>query len=383
MTLNRNSENDSGGNVAPFPDLRAIEAEAAQWVALTERRDLTPDEQDAFDAWKAQSPQHRQVFAELAGVWAEFDGLYKLHDFVLPPDADERDEPAPASVTDGAAEHRREPAGAAVRRIAVARRGAIAAMAAGVALLAVGAVTVQTMRPSAADGPAVASYETALGEQQTFVLADGSAIMLNTASKAEVEFMPDARTIRLIRGEAHFDVAHDQARPFSVYAGENIVRALGTAFTVRVRSKDEVDVIVDEGRVAVMNGREAQEPDAASGRAAGPAPAGEVATGGAATVKGGAIASMSQLTNEELLRKLAWRQGRLSFAGEPLRDVIEEIGRYTDIDIEVPDEALERIPIGGAFRVGEVDEFLSALETGFGVRVTRISDKHIILARAS
>lgn len=361
-------------NIARFPDLKAIEREASEWIAIGERRDLTPDEAEAFESWKAQSPQHRQMLDELNAVWSDLDLLDDLHQFPLPPEAEETGERKIMPDNDVAP--------APARRFALPRAGLFAALAASFALVVAGAVYITASSPWSQNSHA--TYQTALGEQKTVVLADGSALMLNTQSMAEVDYTRNSRTVRLIRGEAHFDVAHNPARPFSVYAGDNIVRAVGTAFSVRVERGNEVQVIVDEGRVALLS-------DPAEAAAQSPAPSAarsevdiaEVDIGGAAMVRGAKIEQMTKLSNEELLRKLAWRNGRISFAGEPLSEALEEIGRYTDISIDVTDAEVENIPIGGAFRIGEVDEFLSALETSFGVTVTRVSDKYVRLSRAS
>ena len=375
MTLNSKNNDD---NISAFPDVKAIEQEAADWIALRERRELTPEEYNSFEAWKARSPQHCQMLDELTGVWSDLDSLDDLHAFALPPEADEETDESASEVANNISDGR---AIAHTQRIAVPRLGVLAAIAASLALVVAGVVSLQNVTPWETN--IHATYETALGEQRTFVLADGSAVMLNTASVVEIDFTRGSRAVHLIKGEAHFDVAHDASKPFSVYAGENIIRAVGIAFSVRVGDKSEVEVIVDEGRVALLREFKTARDDSHYDHAVQAEPIGEVNIGGAATVKGATFEMRAQLSNEELLRKLAWRQGRLSFAGEPLSEVLGEISRYTDIEIEVADPSLEIIPIGGAFRVGEVDEFFSALETSFGVNITRVSDKHVRLSRSS
>ena len=79
-------------------------------------------------------------------------------------------------------------------------------------------------------------------------LTDGSQIELNGDARVLVEFSPAVRRVTIVRGEAHFEVAHDTARPFVVVAGEVSVRAVGTAFSVRLAPRD-VNVLVTDGRV--------------------------------------------------------------------------------------------------------------------------------------
>src|SRR3546814_5131662 len=58
-------------------------------------------------------------------------------------------------------------------------------------------------------------YRTGIGEQRTFELADGSKVTLNTATEIRVDYRARERIVRLVRGQALFDVAHAPDRPFS------------------------------------------------------------------------------------------------------------------------------------------------------------------------
>jgi transmembrane sensor len=82
----------------------------------------------------------------------------------------------------------------------------------------------------------------------------------------------------------------------------------------------------------------------------------------------------------EVDRKLSWREGVLSFSGEPLEHVVEEVSRYTSITIVNSDPAIRDISIGGYFKAGETDAMFEALETSFGVRVNRVNDRLVYLA---
>ena len=93
---------------------------------------------------------------------------------------------------------------------------------------------------------------TAVGQQRSVTLADESVVTLNTNSIIETRLAADVRSVYLRKGEVYFAVAHDQARPFYVHAGDALVRAVGTAFDVRVRDDARVEVIVAEGRVEVQ-----------------------------------------------------------------------------------------------------------------------------------
>src|SRR5690606_18639485 len=91
-------------------------------------------------------------------------------------------------------------------------------------------------------------YITQVGEQRSVSLSDGSAILLNTNTQVRVDYRPDSRDVRLLQGEAEFTVAKDVERPFRVYAGNERVQAVGTAFTVYIQD-NKIDVTVTEGQV--------------------------------------------------------------------------------------------------------------------------------------
>src|SRR6185369_14152926 len=98
-------------------------------------------------------------------------------------------------------------------------------------------------------------YATAVGEQRNVPLADGSILAINTASQVQVVSLGrDSRELRLVRGEAHFMVAHDPTRPFRVSAAGHVVQAIGTAFDVQLLDGGGLEVIVSEGHVKLLSG---------------------------------------------------------------------------------------------------------------------------------
>src|SRR5229473_648456 len=149
------------------------------------------------------------------------------------------------------------------------QRGWFAA-AAVLAAVAVGAIWLQQ------GGGESQTLATAVGQQRNVTLADGSTVTLNTNTILETDLRRRTREIYLRKGEAHFQVAHDRSRPFLVHAGDAVVRAVGTAFEVRVLTDQHVDVVVDEGRVEVQT-EVAAEP-VGSGRGARVAPRSHVHT---------------------------------------------------------------------------------------------------------
>src|SRR6202042_1154910 len=107
-------------------------------------------------------------------------------------------------------------------------------------------------------------FRTALGEQRSVLLADGSRATLNTASTIEVILQKGRREVRLVQGEALFEVAHDSARPFVVRAGNALLKDVGTQFNVDMRSNGTTVTVV-EGQVAVDSAATSESASAQAG----------------------------------------------------------------------------------------------------------------------
>ena len=94
------------------------------------------------------------------------------------------------------------------------------------------------------------------------------------------------------------------------------------------------------------------------------------------------LADLEIYNPDDLNQRMAWRQGLLVFTGEPLEQVVEEISRYTQVKIEIPDEEVRAIKVGGQFEVGDTQMMLSALETTFSLRVLREENNRVTILAA-
>ncbi|MEM1434910.1 MAG: FecR domain-containing protein [Pseudomonadota bacterium] len=349
---------DRAPNVVSLPDREVIELQAASWIVRQEEAGLSADQQADFERWLGQSDVHRACYQRMATLWGEASVLEDLNDIA---DAVEPERPAPWFVR---------------------HRGMLAAAAAG----AVMAVCLTLMQPRG-DGPGAAQdYVSAVGEQRTIDLPDGSVVQLNTETALSFQQSDQARTVRLLRGEAFFKVAHDSRRVFTVRTPLGSVEAIGTAFATRLIGRDGLEVTVAEGRVAVSPAL-----SVADGVSSDPAgvPSSERAAHESKAELGAGTSALytperqlvTTASTIEINRKLAWRDGVLVFAGEPLRTVVDDISRYTKLKIAISDAALESLPIGGYFRVGETDALFEALELSFGVTVERLDGGHVRLSR--
>ena len=348
-------------NIEHLPALQKVEEEANAWIVAFEEGDPSPQTLAAFEAWRKQSPLHEETYQRLMLFWREADVMERLGDYA-------ESDAAQVGMRHDQFHH----------RVTIARRvglGAIAATLVGVAGVHVFDQTFGPGRSFAGE------FRTAIGEQETVALPDGSEIVLNTDSALQVAYTRGARTINLERGEAYFDVASNKNRPFSVETEKGWVTAIGTAFTVRL-ANDELSVVVSEGRVAldVMAARHAAQGTGAPPRQP-QQPVIEVEAGHLATVDDG-VEALSAMTPGRLNKELDWRDGVLTFEGETLDTVITEISRYADLEIEIADDGLKDEKIVAYYKIGSIDSVFEALRLMKQVEVEHVGERHVRLSRA-
>jgi transmembrane sensor len=324
-----------------------IDNEAAVWTWRVDSGALTTEERGQLEAWLRADVRHRNAFEDLSRTWSLLDRLSdrsqvdKFAEFARP---------------------RRQPFVSALRSAQTPLRWAAAAML----VIALGATLWVTRRPGAQ------VFSTAVGQERRMALADGSELTLNTDTVVAVKFTAQRRDIYLRRGEAHFDVVHNAARPFFVHAGDTVIRDVGTQFEVRLRSDRDVDVLVDEGQVEVQGPAAAPAPGVPdSGASGGSANWVRALSAGERLVITGPRLSVLSVSPRQLADDLAWRQGALVFEGEPLSQAIAEVGRYTHARIVLAGPDVADLHISGRFRTDDVSGFLQALQAALPVRVSR------------
>lgn len=316
-----------------------IALEAAAWIVGRDRG-LDARETEEFRRWCAANPRHAVVFQEREREWRRFDALANA------PTAQEAD------VT------RDTPWGWRLR------------FPLGIAAAATVWFAWFTPRPSSAPvesgqpaAAAVAALPTLVPEQRRF-LADGSVIDLGPGAVVVVAFGDGERRVRLVRGAAHFTVAHDAARPFVVVSDNAIeVRALGTVFDVWLEAA-AVDVRVASGRVQVRDAT--REGDLQPSRVI------PVLTGGQRVV---VPANRVEAPRVEKMVAVAAGDSELperyEFERTPLARAVVELNRRGDVLLRVDDPELAELPIYASFRADNIGAFLRLLEGTGEVTVER------------
>jgi transmembrane sensor len=229
------------------------------------------------------------------------------------------------------------------------------------------------------------SYATEGAQTRIVNLPDGSRITLGARTRLSVRYTRDRRAIQLEHGEALFSVAHNPAQPFVVLAGAGTITAIGTQFDVSRELDSDVDrvtVVVKEGAVEVG------PPDSSGANAASPVNVSPPLTWAPARVAKGQEVSYDvggqtqKVADVDVDVAAAWVDGRLEYRHTPLKIVIPRVSRYNAKSIVVADDAAGQLPFSGIIFVGQIDEFLRALQAAYPVEVLENSDRILIRSRA-
>lgn len=306
---------------------------AIAWHELLCSGEATPADHGRWRAWMEKQPDH-------AVAWARVESM-RSSIRAVPTDL----------------------ASPVLRRAGPQRRGVLRAAAGG--LVGMGAIGISW---HFVDGDA--DENTAVGERRDLQLADGSRLVMNTATSISLRFDAAQRLVLLQAGEVWIETARPapgqvaDARPFTVVTPEGSVRALGTRFTVRS----------DDGVSAVTVLRDAVE----------------VRTGSFAQRRLDA-GSRVDFEPHHIGRTLqadqnagAWEQGSVVVVDARLGDLVAELARYRRGYLAC-DPSVAGLRVSGAFPVGDTDGALAALVRSLPVpvRVQRMTDYWVTVVAAS
>lgn len=306
-------------------DFDALKSEATTWIVRLTSGAATAADADALKRWRATSSAHEKAFREAALVWN-----------TLGPALDQRLDPARTVLTR--------------RRVLFA--GGLAASSAGVtvALSALGILPSLDMM--------LADYSTAIGEQRTFRLPDGSTATLDGGTALSINFSENVRRATLTTGAAVFDVTQDPARPFRVSAGSGETTGPGASFTIKLGVED-VSVECLRGRI-------------------------EVECLGSSDLDAGEAVRYSQygLSAKEktgVETAAAWRKGLLIFNNRSLADVVSDLNRHRKGKVIIASSAIGGHRVSGVFHLDRPEEILAHLEATMQTRPVSLPGGVVLL----
>jgi transmembrane sensor len=335
-------------------DLPLLE-QAAGWFDRVSAGALSPEQREEFERWRSD-PDHHLAFAEVEAAYAGAKAMANAPDLLAL-----RHEALSRIVMPEVRRKRRMWAGGGIA-------ASLALLVGAANWQAVGGFLNSSTTPPAVAQAQPASYQTAVGEQLTVALPDGSSVTLNTDSRLRLAYTSAERRLILDKGQALFRVAKGQARPFVVQALDHIVTAHGTTFDVRIESGRKVKVALIEGSVSVGDARKGAPPPAI------------LQPNHVLVASGDAVAIKPE---PDMDREVSWKNGLIIFEDESLAEATDEVNRYVKTPIVLEDDRLKAIRVSGAFRTGETAAFVEALQLQFPVRVVSRDNGKIVLASRS
>jgi transmembrane sensor len=333
-----------------------IYTEASEWLIEFRSGDIDSKGREEFYRWLRTSPEHMRAYLELAAIWNEGGALDAEHSFddarlgkdlltegnVIPLETNFRSPQPELSTGMGR------------------KRWNVLAVAASVILAFAGFGLWNAFGRE--------TYVTAIGEERSITLADGSRIDLDSKSRVRVTFSDGVRSVELLQGQALFHVARDHTRPFIVRTDNAQVRAVGTEFDV-YRNRAATTVTVVEGTVAVLpvvgSATERAEPDEASSRPAlsptqSPAVSPLTLSAGDQVIVTPAM--QPSAVKADVAAATAWTQHELIFKGTPLEDVVAEFNRYNKRRLVIRDASIANLKVTGIFSSTEPSSLIRFLK---------------------
>ncbi|MGH8291136.1 MAG: FecR family protein [Steroidobacteraceae bacterium] len=334
-------------------------ARASEWALRLMDESMPQKRQEDFVSWLRDDPRNGQALEEVVAAWRAVDYYAASSEIIA----------------------LRESALAQARRAMDRRRGASPlhglgwAFAATLLLVLAGVGLWQWLMPQV--------YATGLGQRRVITLTDGSKIALDGDTIVRVAYSGNERQLWLEKGRALFDDTYDPLRPFSVVAGDKMVVATGTSFSVE-RIDNEVRVVLYEGHVVVLKASGAIAPRPLKfGRQPLPAdyflkPGNELILP-AENIAGIRIQPVS-IEQINPRRSLSWEHGLLVFKDEPLDVVVARMNRYANEPLIIGDAAAARFRISGVFRAGDTNALVQGLTAAFGIEARQGHDGISLLA---
>lgn len=349
-------------NEMEFPEDERIDREASPWVAKRVKG-FTAKEQDAFFEWLADDSRHSEWYTRHMKSWNQLDQLAQWKP-----------------------EHSQRPNQDLLKYQMTRSRWAwLGGLAA--ALVVVGSAWFLSSDRIAEEVDKV-SRNLVANDYESHVLPDGSIVEMNRGAALKVDYTEEARRVELVSSEAHFEVAKDPNRPFIVHALGVDIRAVGTAFNVKLTG-DTVELLVTEGRVQMVT----PEPFISEGSSGLSKRIHDLVAGqmsvASLTADSPSIDSGARESNAEVVEVsaaevgdlLAWKPELLEFDDAPLSEVVEEFNNRNTVQMEFADAELGDEPIVASFYTANVDHFVELLEWTFGIQSERVGEERVVLRK--
>jgi transmembrane sensor len=295
-----------------------------RWVILRSAGPLPERQQRALQRWLQADPRHARAWRQQQAFWQRLDAAGPEVLAALPELTADRQ---------------------GLRPIAPRRRlrWLLASAAAAVLMVAAAPHALLLARSDvrSSDAPRVVRLD------------DGSTAVLDAGTALAFTFDGQQRRVQLLRGQAWFQVAHEQ-RPFQVEAGGGQIRDIGTAFSVSMQGAT-ITTDVSEGVVDVRPG-----------------------DGSVQRLRAGQVRAFRDGRWLQPLRQAApevmapWRRGEVVIDRLPAAQAIADLGRYRRAPVWVVAGQGTRVRVSGLFHLQQPDTAIDAVAAQAGLRVQRL-----------
>lgn len=303
-----------------------IVKQAIVWLVTLQSGTASASDRHACAAWREADDRHEQAWQRLHALGQD---MRSGSDYLAPP--------IMRSV---------------LRNSVHSKRRVILKSVFGVALLG-GTATV--VRKQSAWQSAMAEHQTAIGEQRKIVLADGTRIMLNTATAIDVYFDDQLRQVVLHRGEIMIETARDEAgRPFELLTDNGNIRPIGTRFTVRHHEQSGTTAVaVLEGAVNIA-----------------PTDGNSMRVNAGEQTRFTRLAALTPFALDN--SSAAWTDGVLVVERMRLADFLAELDRYRPGILRC-DPAVAELLVSGSYPLRDPDAVLALLTETLPLRISSMT----------
>lgn len=208
-------------------------------------------------------------------------------------------------------------------------------------------------------------FGTGVGMRDSIVLSDGTRVIIGPMSSVTVNpgYGTAGRSVD-VKGDAWFDVKHDERLPFTVHAGAATIVDVGTRFAVRTDDPEGVAVSVSEGSVSLQQVNT-------------PARQGVILKAGDNGIlqRGGQVIARRGSASDD---DIAWLKGRLVFRDAPVSEIVTSMRKWYGIELQVPDRSLASRHVTASFAGETPERVLEVIRLALGADIERRGDTAIV-----
>jgi len=318
-----------------------IQQTAIQWFLRMQDNEVEDSVRTKFEVWLMESTANQEAYLEVSKLWDRFDSPAALEKLAVAMDQ--------KSFFD-----KRERDNRFKKTVA----GVLSAIAISIASL----YSYQYLQSQPVMQLAT---QATFGEVESKRLEDGTVLTMNTGTDIEVTYYRDRRLVKLKRGEAIFNVARDESRPFIIDSGHARVSVLGTRFAVN-RMQKLIRISVDHGLVKV-------EKQNAKGEASAPL---MLHKGEVAEVR------LEQASPTRLDRQASdaftFEKGVITFDKASIDEIAETLTRYRKTPVIAQAYLADNRQITAVINANSIETFLRRLPDMAPVKVTTTPDQTLI-----